>query len=94
MSTTPFDRFQFANRSFCSLLIFQWESLTYSNEIFSFTCVRKGNLCHSARQDFAQEGESYGAGLKATATLDQLPVGRPEYMVCQVTVTGAVLGVM
>ena len=33
----------------------------------------------------------YGAGLKATATLDQLPVGRPEYMGCQVTETGEVL---
>jgi hypothetical protein len=37
---------------------------------------------------------SYGAGLKATATEDQLPVARPAYMVCQVMETGEVPVVM
>src|SRR5271155_5015427 len=49
---------------------------------------------HSVPWPVPTPGISYGAGLKATATEDQLPVARPAYMVCQVMETGEVPVVM
>ncbi len=59
-----------------------------------FPCCMMGFLALGKADQYASwmvaQWKFYGAGLKATAVLDQLPVGRPAYLVIQVMLTGAV----